>query len=98
MAENVGHGVGANDCAPNSANSSYSSKHVLEELHFERARKTQLKAEKEEEKRKKQQAILQHAAKSVELLRTEDELKKLMQHLHRYSGNSRNKRKLFKKK
>ena len=49
----------------------------LKEFNFERARNTQLKVEKEEEKQKKQQAILQDAAKSVKLLRKEDEPKKV---------------------
>ena len=60
-----------------------SSKHVDEKMQFYKAHSTQLKVEKDREKREKdrekrekQQAILQHAAKSVELLREEDEHKK----------------------
>jgi coenzyme F420-reducing hydrogenase alpha subunit len=79
--------------APVTARSTYLKSYILKE-HARLSSK--LKRKKRNEK--KQQAILQHAAKSVELLRTEDELKKLMQHLHRNSGNSRNKRKLFKQK
>ena len=47
---------------------------------------TQVKAEKEEEKREKQQAILPIAAKSVDLLRKEYELKKVneaLEHVQR---------------
>ena len=64
----------------------HSSKHVLEEYNFERAHNTQPKAEKEEEKGENQQAILLISAKSVELLRKEDELKKVnaaLQHVLR---------------
>ena len=55
----------------------HSSKHEHEEMQFRKAHNTQLQAEKAEEKHEKQQAILQHAAKSVELLRKEEELKKV---------------------
>ena len=55
----------------------HSSNHEHEEMQFRKAHSTQLQAEKTEEKHEKQQAILQHAAKSVELLRKEEELKKV---------------------
>ena len=57
----------------------HSSKHEHEEMQFRKAHNTQLQAEK-------QQAILQHAAKSVELLRKDDELKKVnaaLEHVQR---------------
>ena len=55
-------------------------------MQFRKAHNTQLQAEKAEEKHEKQQAILQHAAKSVELLRKEDKLKKVnetLEHVQR---------------
>jgi hypothetical protein len=55
----------------------HSSKYVHEEMQFCKAHNNHLKSENEEVKRQKQQAILQHAAKSVELLRKEDEHKKV---------------------
>ena len=85
-AEHVFHGVGANDCAPNSASSTTQFEARTWRVQFERAHNTQVKAEKEEEKREKQQAILLIAAKSVELLRKEYELKKVnetLEHVQR---------------
>ena len=86
-AEHVFHGVGANDCAPNSASSMTQFEARTWRVQFERAHNTQVKAEKEEEKREKQQATLVViAAKSVELLRKEYELKKVneaLEHVQR---------------